>query len=1062
MWIVRLALRRTYTFVVVAVLIAVLGTVAANRMATDVFPEADVPVVTVVWQYTGMSPDEVESRLVLVTERVLTTAVNDIEHVESQSLTGIGVIRVYFQPGARIEAAVAQVTATCQTLLKVMPPGITPPFIVRYSATSVPVVQIAVSSDTLTEQQIFDYTANFLIQRLGTVQGARIPQPYGGQVRQVMVDLDADQLYARGLSPADVSAAIANQNLIVPAGSAKIGDTEYNVRLNSSPDLIAAFNDIPVRTVNGVPVYVRNVAHVRDGYAVQTNIVRRDGRRAVLLSVLKGEGASTIDVVRRVKEALPGVQAQLPPELKMDILLDQSVFVRAAVDGVLKEGAVAAGLTALMILLFLGSWRSTLIVAVSIPLSIMASIVVLWALGQTMNTLTLGGMALAVGILVDDATVEIENVHRQMGLRKPLRRAILDGAAQIAVPAFVSTLSICIVFLPVFFLTGPAAYLFAPLALSVIFAMLASYFLSRTLVPTMVLYLLPKEIPLYQGGAAGGGPIWWVHERFERQFERFRGFYQGLLGWALGHRYTTLAGMLGFALGSFALFPHVGQDFFPETDAGQIRFHVRAPAGTRIEETEKLFGRVEDAIRELIPAGERTLILDNIGLTSSFTATAYTDIGTVSECDGELMVSLAPGHRPTREYVAALRDELPRRFPGCTFYFEPADITGQILNAGLPAPINVQVVGVDREANLAAAKKLRRAIAAVPGAADVHIHQITDGPQLRVDVDRIMASELNLTQNDVTGSVLVSLSSTTQVAPNFWVNPVNRVNYRVAVQTPPYRIDSVDTLMSTPIVKAGQPPQLLANLAEMRRATTPLNISHYDTQTVYEVNAGVQGRDLGAVVADVQRAVDEVTPTLPRGSTIVVRGQARSMITSFTGLAYGLGFAILFVYLLMVVNFQSWTDPFVILTALPGAAAGILWALYVTQTTLSVPALMGAIMCVGVATSNSILLVTFANDRRKEGADALAAALDAGATRLRPVLMTATAMIVGMLPMSLGLGEGGEQNAPLGRAVVGGLLVATGFTLFFVPVAYSLLRRNPPAPEMTDADLDRDAPTGGG
>ncbi|MBN9523440.1 efflux RND transporter permease subunit [bacterium] len=1062
MWIVRLALRRTYTFVVVAVLIAVLGVVAANRMATDVFPEADVPVVTIVWQYSGMPPDEVESRLVLVTERVLTTAVNDIEHVESQSLTGVGVIRVYFQPGARIEAAVAQVTATCQTLLKVMPPGITPPFIVRYSATSVPVVQIAVSSDTLTEQQIFDYTANFLIQRLGTVQGARIPQPYGGQVRQVMVDLDADQLYARGLSPADVSAAIANQNLIVPAGSAKIGDTEYNVRLNSSPDLIAAFNDIPVRTVNGVPVYVRNVAQVRDGFAVQTNIVRRDGRRAVLLSVLKGEGASTLDVVRRVKEALPGVQAQLPPELKMDILLDQSVFVRAAVDGVLKEGAVAAGLTALMILLFLGSWRSTLIVAVSIPLSIMASVVVLWALGQTMNTLTLGGMALAVGILVDDATVEIENVHRQMGMRKPLRRAILDGAAQIAVPAFVSTLSICIVFLPVFFLTGPAAYLFAPLALSVIFAMLASYFLSRTLVPTMVLYLLPKEIPLYQGGATGGGPIWWVHERFERQFERFRGFYQGLLGWALDHRYTTLAAMLGFALGSFALFPHVGQDFFPEVDAGQIRFHVRAPAGTRIEETEKLFGRVEDAIRELVPADERTLILDNMGLTSSFTAMAYTDIGTVSECDGELMVSLAPGHRPTREYVSALRDELPRRFPGCTFYFEPADITGQILNAGLPAPINVQVVGVDREANLAAAKKLRRAIAAVPGAADVHIHQITDGPELRVDVDRIMASELNLTQNDVTGSVLVSLSSTTQVAPNFWVSPINRVNYRVAVQTPPYRIDSVDTLMSTPIVKAGQPPQLLANLAEMRRSTTPLNVSHYDTQTVYEVNAGIQGRDLGAVVADVQRAVDEVTPTLPRGSSIVVRGQARSMTTSFTGLAYGLGFAILFVYLLMVVNFQSWTDPFVILTALPGAAAGILWALYVTRTTLSVPALMGAIMCVGVATSNSILLVTFANDRRKEGADALTAALDAGATRLRPVLMTATAMIVGMLPMSLGLGEGGEQNAPLGRAVVGGLLVATCFTLFFVPVAYSLLRRNPPAPEVTDADLDRDAPTGGG
>lgn len=1062
MWIVRLALRRTYTFVVLAILIAVLGVVSTNRMASDIFPEADVPVVSIVWQYSGMPPDEVESRLVLVTERVLTTAVNDIEHVESQSLAGVGVIRVFFQPGAKVAEAEAQVAATCQTLLKVMPPGITPPFIVRYSATSVPVVQIAVSSDTLTEQQIFDYTSNFVIQRLGTVQGARIPQPYGGQVRQVMVDLDPDQLYGRGLSPSDVSNAITNQNLIVPAGTAKIGDTEYNVRLNSSPDLIAAFNDIPVRTVNGIPVYIKNVAQVRDGFAVQTNIVRRDGRRAVLLTVLKGEGASTLDVVRRVKGALPGIQAQLPPELKMDVVLDQSVFVRAAVQGVLKEGAVAAGLTALMILLFLGSWRSTLIVATSIPLSILVSIVALWAMGQTLNTLTLGGMALAVGILVDDATVEIENVHRQMGMRKPLRRAILDGAAQIAVPAFVSTLSICIVFLPVFFLTGPAAYLFAPLASSVIFAMLASYLLSRTLVPTMVLYMLPREVPLYQSEhAAGGGPIWRLHQRFDRLFERLRGSYLGLLGWALGHRFLTLALMLGFALGSLALFPRVGQDFFPEVDAGQIRMHARAPAGTRIEETEKVFGRVEDVIREVVPGQERTMILDNMGLTPSFTAMAYTDNGTVSDSDGEILVSLRPGHRPTREYVAALREELPRRFPGCVFYFEPADITAQILNAGLPAPINVQVVGVNREANLEVARRLRREIARVPGAVDVHIYQITDGPELRVDVDRIMASELNLTQQDVTGSVLVSLSSTTQVSPNYWVSPVNRVNYRVAVQTPPHKIDTVDTLMNTPIVKPGQPPQLLANLADLRRSTSPLNISHYDTQTVYEVNATTQGRDLGAVVAGVQEAVDAASADLPRGSTVVVRGQARSMTSSFSGLAYGLAFAILLVFLLMVVNFQSWTDPFIILTALPGAAAGILWSLYTTQTTLSVPALMGSIMCVGVATSNSILLVTFANDRRKEGADAHTASLDAGATRLRPVLMTATAMIVGMLPMSLGLGEGGEQNAPLGRAVIGGLLVATAFTLLFVPVAYSLLRRRQPAPEVTDADLDRDTQAGG-
>jgi multidrug efflux pump subunit AcrB len=696
MWIVRLALRRTYTFVVLAVLIAVVGVLATQRMSTDIFPESDVPVVSVVWVYTGMPPVEIESRIILVNERVLTASVNDIEHIESQSYSGYGIIRVYFHPGAKVAEAEAQVTATCQTLLKIMPPGITPPFIVRYSATSVPILQIAVSSDTLTEQQIFDYTANFVIQRLGTVQGARIPQPYGGVSRQVMVDLDPDQLYGRGLSPQDVATAIANQNLIVPAGTAKVGDTEYNVRLNSSPDLIAAFNDIPIRTVNGVPVYVKNVAHVRDGYAVQTNIVRRDGRRAVLMTVLKAEGASTLEVVRRVKEALPGVQDQMPPELKMDILIDQSVFVRSAVDGVLKEGAIAAGLTALMILLFLGSWRSTVIVAISIPLSILVSVAVLWGLGQTMNTLTLGGMALAVGILVDDATVEIENVHRQMGMKKPLRRAILDGAAQIAVPALVATLSICIVFLPVFFLTGPAAYLFAPMAMSVVFAMLASYLLSRTLVPTMFLFLLPKELALYQDEHPKGGPIWWVHERFDRVFEWFRGHYRELLSFALNNRFVTVALMLGVAVGSFALYPRIGQDFFPQVDAGQIRLHVRGPAGIRIEETEKLFGRVEGVIREVVPDAERDVILDNMGLPQSFTAPAYLDNGTVSDSDGEIMVSLKPNHRPTAEYVAKLREELPRRFPGCTFYFEPADITGQILNAGLPAPINVQVVGVNR------------------------------------------------------------------------------------------------------------------------------------------------------------------------------------------------------------------------------------------------------------------------------------------------------------------------------------------------------------------------------
>ncbi len=1080
MGIVRLALRRTYTFVVAALLIVVLGAVSINRMSTDIFPNIDVPVVSVVWSYFGMPADEIETRIVFVNERILTASVNGIEHIESSALSGVGVIRIYFRPGANIAEAQAQVTATCQMLLKVMPPGITPPFIVRYSATSVPIVQLAISSETLTEQQIFDYAQNFINQRLGTVQGARVPQPWGGRERQIMVSLDPDALYAQGVSPSDVSAALGSQNLIIPAGTAKMGNREYVVKLNSSPDTIDSFNEIPIRTVNGIPVYIKDVAHVTDSYRVQTNIVRRDGRRAVLMTILKGEGASTLSVVEGVRAALPGIQAQLPPELKVEMMFDQSIFVRAAVDGVLKEGAIAAGLTALMILLFLGSWRSTLIVAVSIPLSILASIIALWALGYTLNTMTLGGMALAVGILVDDATVEIENVHRNMAMRKSLRRSILDGAAQVAMPALVSTLAICIVFVPVVFLTGPAAFLFTPLALAVVFAMLASYFLSRTLVPTMVLYLLPKEAEA-MGKHEDQSHIrltpWSVirhpslfHVAFNRGFERLRLTYQGLLGWALDHRIATGTMMMGFALGSLALYPWIGRDFFPSVDAGQFRLHVRAPSGTRIEETERIFGEVEGVIRELVPDNERALILDNMGLTQSFTIMAFLGTGTVSDADGEILVSLKPEHRPTAEHIARLRTELPRRFPECTFYFEPADITSQILNFGLPAPIDVQVVGVKRDANLAAAKKLSREMAKIPGIADVHVQQITDIPDLRLNVDRIMASGLGLTQQDVSGSVLVSLSSTNQVAPNFWVSPENRVNYRVAVQTPEHRINSVDTLMSTPIIKSqapanrvgmtramgtpDQPTQLLGNLATLSRGTEAANYNHYNVQPTFDVYANVQGRDLGAVSNDVQRIVDEAKKDLPKGSTIVIRGQAESMNSSFLGLATGLVFAILLVYLLMVVNFQSWVDPFIILTALPGALAGILWVLFLTQTTLSVPALMGAIMCIGVATANSILVVTFANEQRREGLNARAAALTAGATRLRPVLMTALAMIVGMLPMSLGLGEGGEQNAPLGRAVVGGLLVATVFTLIFVPVSYSVLRRKAPAPEITDDELD--------
>src|SRR5262245_20901229 len=898
MWIVRLALRRPYTFVVVSTLIAVLGVLSIVTMPTDIFPDIKIPVISVVWTYGGLSPTEMQDRITTVVERAMTTAVSNIEHLESQSLRGVSVIKVYFQPGADVNAAVAQVTAICQTLLRPLPTGINPPLILQYNASGVPVVMLSLGSDKLSDQEISDLGSNFIRTQLVTVPGVAVPPPYGGKTRVVNVDVDPDALFARGLSPDEVNAAINTQNVVRSPGTIKMGPLEYDVAINSSPELLAQLNDIPLKYVNGAMVYVRDVAFVHDGYSPQTNLVRRDGRHSVLLPVLTSGSASTLSVVAGVRALMPKIQAGLPKSLSVDFLFDQSVFVRASISGVLREGAIAACLTALMILLFLHSWRSTLIVATSIPLSLLASIGVLHALGQTLNVMTLGGMALAVGILVDDATVEIENNHRHMELGTPLRQAILDGAAEVASPAFVSTLSICIVFVPVFFLTGPAAYLFAPLAMAVIFAMLASYFLSRTLVPTMVLYLLPKELPLYQKEhAPGGGPIWKLHKQFDRVFEWFRGHYRGLLDRALSYRFLTVALMLCFAGGSLALFPRVGQDFFPEVDAGQIRMHVRAPAGTRIEETEKIFGQVEDVIREVIPESERQTILDNMGLTQSFTVMAYVDNGTVSNSDGELLIALKPGHRPTREYIAKLREELPKRFPGCTFYFEPADITGQILNAGLPAPINVQVVGVNREANLEVAKKLRREMAKIPGAADVHLHQITDGPELRLDVDRIMASELNLTQQDVSGSVLVSLSSTSQIAPNFWVNPMNRVNYRVAVQTPPYRIDSVDTLLNTPIVKPGQQPQLLANLADLRRSTSALNINHRDTQPVYEVNANVQGRDLGGVVTDVQKVVDQVSPELPRGSTIVIRGQAESMNTSFSGLAYALAFAVLLVHL---------------------------------------------------------------------------------------------------------------------------------------------------------------------
>ncbi len=1048
MWIVQLALRRPYTFVVAALLIALLGGVTIVRMSTYIFPEIDLPVVAVIWTYNGISAEEMAQRIVTPSERGLTTTVNDIEHIESQSLNGVAVIKVFFHPGAKIEAAVAQITAMSASILRIMPPGSTAPFIVRYNVSNVPILQSSVSSESLSEQQLYDYSQNFIRTQLATVQGASVPIPYGGKPRQIMVDIDPQALYAKGLSAADVSAALNAQNLILPGGTAKLGNREVNVRLNSSPDTVAAMNDLPIKQVGNATIYLREVAHVRDGSQVQTNIVRADGRRSALLTVLKSGGASTLDIVRRVKAALPRVMATLPKELKVNLLFDQSIFVRSAINGVMVEALIAACLTAAMILLFLGSWRSTLIVTISIPLSILCSIIVLNLLGQTLNVMTLGGLALAVGILVDDATVEIENIHRNLGQGKALREAILDGAQQIAVPAFVSTLAICIVFVPVVFLTGAAKSMFTPLAMAVVFAMMASYLLSRTLVPTMVLYLLRKEAKLYHADgefvADSHGLIGRIHNSFNHRFERLRARYQATLEWSLAHRRPVVIGFLAFCLGSFLFLPFIGEDFFPAVDAGQFRLHVRAPAGTRLEETERLFGEVEDAIRRIVPREELELILDNIGLPSIGLNLAYSDSATIGLSDGEILVALKPKHRATHEYVKRLRHELRQQFPSLTFFFQPADIVSQILNFGLPAPIDIQIVGRDQKGNYEIARQIEDRVSRIAGAADVHLHQVVNQPELRVNVDRTRAEQVGLTQRDVAANVLTSLSSSSQTAPNFWLNPENGVNYIVAVQMPQYKMDSVAALQNTPITplnNTGAAPQLLGNLATVEHSNALAVVNHYNVQLTYDVYANVQGRDLGGVARDIDRVIAEFTPKLPRGSTIVMRGQIESMRSSFVGLGFGLLFAILLVYFLMVVNFQSWLDPFIILMALPGALAGILWMLFVTQTTISVPSLMGAIMCVGVATANSILLVTFANDQRLAGADALTAALSAGVTRLRPVLMTALAMVIGMLPMSLGWGEGGEQNAPLGRAVIGGLVIATFATLFFVPVVYSVLRR---------------------
>ncbi|WP_422924985.1 efflux RND transporter permease subunit [Singulisphaera sp. PoT] len=1082
MWIVKLALRRPYTFVVMSMLIVVLCGVTLTRMPVDIFPEINIPVVAVVWTYPGMSPDEMEKRIVTIHERAMTTTVNDIEHIESQSLVGVSVIKVFFQPGAKIEAGVAQVNAISNAVLRVLPPGITPPFIVRFSASNVPILQMGIGGEGISEQQSYDLAQNFIRTQLATVQGAQVPLPLGGKPRQVMVDLDPEALYANNLSPSDVSLAINAQNLILPAGSAKIGPRDYQVQINSSPDVIEALNDLPIKHVGSATIHIRDVAHVRDGAAVQTNIVNKDGKRGSLLTILKSGAASTIDVVARVKAAMPLIRGSLPDALQTDFLFDQSVFVESSIEGVLHEAAIAAFLTGLMILLFLGSWRSTLIVTISIPLSIMISILILAALGHTINTMTLGGMALAVGILVDDATVEIENIHRNLAMGKPLKRAILDGAEQIAVPAFVSTLAICIVFIPVSFLSGAAQSLFTPLGMAVVFAMMASYFLSRTLVPTMINYLLGKEVELYRQNAheleeegihvdyepeldenglpkppAKGDIFWRIHRAFNHQFEKFRNVYTWMLSWALENRGFVCLAFAIFVGGTSLLFKELGQDFFPTVDAGQIRMHVRAPSGTRLEETERLFARIESIVREVIPKDEVKTILNNIGLPSNGINLAYGDSSTIGAADGEMLIALTKEHHPTPEYVDKLRKTLTHDLPEASFAFQPADIVGQILNFGLAAPIDVQISGNRRDENYKIARRIEKEVAKIPGAVDVRVHQIVDSPKLQINVDRTRAERVGMTQRDVANSLLVSLSSSGQAAPNYWIDPRNGVNYPVAVQTPQHLIDSVEALRNTPIIAPNasmDSAQLLTNVADVERGQSPASVSHYNVQPVYDVFAGVQGRDLGAVANDLYKVIDEIAgpvdpatglrTKLPKGSKLTVRGQVESMQSSFRGLAFGLVFAVMLVYLLMVVNFQSWLDPFIILWALPGAISGIIWMLFVTQTTLSVPSLMGAIMCIGVATANSILMVTFANSRRLVGDDALTAALAAGRTRLRPVVMTALAMIIGMLPMSLGVGEGGEQNAPLGRAVIGGLTVATFATLFFVPVIYSLLRRTPP------------------
>jgi multidrug efflux pump subunit AcrB len=1066
MWIVILALRRPYTFVCMSLLIFIFGIVAIVRMPVDIFPVINLPVVTVVWYYYGMAPEEMERRIVTSSERFYSSVANDIEHIESSSFAGVAVIKIYFQPSADVAAGVAQITAASEAIIKALPPGSTPPTIVRFNATDVPIAQLALASTSMSEDELNDYGNNFVRIPLATIRGAAIGPSVGGKPRQVMVDLDLPALYSKGLSPSDVSNAINAGNVILPAGTVKMGGREYNVRTNASPDSVRDLNDLPIKQINGATVYVRDVAHVREGSGVQVNVVRLNGRRGIVIPIFKTGNASTLDVIGDVKAMLPTLQSMLPEGMHVHLLADQSIFVRGAITGVVTEAVIAACLTALMILLFLGSWRSTLIVATSIPLAVLSSIICLNALGQTLNQMTLGGLALAVGILVDDATVEIENINRNVHQGKEILQAIVDAASQIATPTFVASLSISIVFIPIFLLSGPAASLFRPLAMAVVFAVLSSYLLSRTIVPTMARYLLSTEAHqlalvrervghVLHGEDEAALPdaetsrFRRVHVAFDAAFERARLAYLDALAWCVGHRRPVLIGAGLFCLASMLLIPLIGEDFFPRIDGGQFQLHVRAPTGTQVEDTELLFAQVEDAIRREIPPSELGLVLSTVGLlNNSSTYLATGSSATIGPQDGDILVSLNDGHHSTWSYVRKLRGTLQKQFPGVTFFFQSADMVSQILNLGLPARIDVQVQGQQKLANYQVARTLANKIARVPGAVDVRVQQVMNYPELFFTIDRERASQIGLAQRDVANQLTISLSSSGQTAPNFWLDPRNGVSYSVSVQTPQYRLSNMEDLVNTPVAVAGHDPQLFGNLSTVERRASMGVVSHYNVAPVMDVYASNDQRDLGGVAADIDKIVAAAKPSLPRGSQFVVRGQVASMRSSFFGLGVGILGAIVLAYLLMVVNFQSWIDPLVIVLGLPGGLAGIIWMLYATGTTFNVPSLMGAVMSVGVATSNSILLIVFAEDQRRAGRTAVQAALDAGYTRLRPVCMTALAMIIGMLPMSLGLGDGGEANAPLGRAVIGGLGLATVFTLFIVPVLYSWMRRGPAPSEI--------------